>query len=831
MELIITNLPPGSTSLETALAAARSARNISTRRGRQDHRDRQRVEREARKHRRKIERETELFLRWRVRIQIAPESRPRVPRRIRRDAERAAAKGIFGIIGSTDARGRDGLYAVFFRITPRGFSSQSGRKWRSGEAARAGLYVTRPGALEDGEEGWWSNVADDREELVAFLRSSEQVECSDRANANVYVSEIVALPAELSARARRRAVRRICEFFDVLGLPYVAAMHLPDAAGDQRNYHCHILYSLRPAARIAPYAWQFELRKIADITTPEGIRARRLKVVEAINDILCEAGIEKRYTHLSNAARGMKKRPQPKVGQQQTWVGRRIDGLEVREAALEAALSQCERIRSLLEGGRAAMDDVKRGVVHALREYRAPPVAAPILAAAVRRGLAGRAGTVARLRTRASTALDDLTPRVSARRESVPLREAEVRLSRLLRAGQVLDELAGNVSDRLEQQLRVSRHASRSLVELGASVARLMAEDRARADRIAHLRRLRDSVAEAAASVGFLLGFEYRVKERLKVLTFYLSKAASNGGELLHLFRAVQQRQLTTRRNHLGKRSSCDSGRAILRQQKGEVARALTQRRSEVTQTVSDELKALRPAVAARLVSNRPQLGDPLRPRHELRPAAESVSRPPDPARAAAVKAYVDFIRSGAAELRRESGIDVVDVELLPDEWQACARAFDLEPEVRRAIDAVATRRREAETALTSVEQQTAESHSGQRSQRARSISTEPDAGRAGVGSSDLPENPRSRKAQRRTMTAMITASVSSSLRPFSAVAPISLTPRISTAAVARSINSPLLHASESGGGRPASHHDPADGQKVISAGASTEYRSECNGR
>ena len=115
-----------------------------------------------------------------------------------------------GTTGLTDARGPDGRHAIHYSFTARGFGSRKGRRWRAGEAERAALYSVREEALEDGERGWWSNIAADRNELVAHYRASEALEKHDRANANVYIVEVIALPAELSAEQRRQAARRVC---------------------------------------------------------------------------------------------------------------------------------------------------------------------------------------------------------------------------------------------------------------------------------------------------------------------------------------------------------------------------------------------------------------------------------------------------------------------------------------------------------------------------------------------------------------------------------------------------------------------------------------------
>lgn len=55
------------------------------------------------------------------------------------------------------------------------------------------------------------------------------------------------LPHEVPHPARVRIWERMCAEFDRLGLPYTAALHRPDEASDQRNWHFHLDYYDRPA--------------------------------------------------------------------------------------------------------------------------------------------------------------------------------------------------------------------------------------------------------------------------------------------------------------------------------------------------------------------------------------------------------------------------------------------------------------------------------------------------------------------------------------------------------------------------------------------------------
>ncbi|MBN8807815.1 MAG: MobA/MobL family protein [Sphingomonas sp.] len=357
MEVGYAALKQRSEGVAQAIAAERSARNFASRRKAVERADERAKTRDQLDKKRRDDRAADVARRRRIRVRVAQPDRPRyrgsTPRRL---YHRQVQAMLAGTIGLSDSRGPDRLYSIHYAFTARGFASRKGRRWRSGEAERAALYGVREDALEGGERGWWSNIAEDRNELAAHYRASEALEKHDRANANVYCVEVIALPAELTARQRRRAVRRICRWFEARGMAYSVGIHLPDASGDQRNFHCHIVYSLRQSRRVAPYEWEFATGKQNDINTPDGIRARRLAVVRAINATLHAAGINKRYTHLSNKARNMLPPEQGKVGQQATWTRRRLEAMTRRQGRLEALAGIVANLRDAAVDGAARVE-------------------------------------------------------------------------------------------------------------------------------------------------------------------------------------------------------------------------------------------------------------------------------------------------------------------------------------------------------------------------------------------------------------------------------------------------------------------------------------------
>jgi hypothetical protein len=274
-----------------------------------------------------------------------------------------------GVIGSTSSQGPDGYHSIYFEFTARGFQTPSGRPWKPGEAKRAGLYVIRDAALGDAERDWWSNIGEDAAEVAAFMDLLEDVERGERKNANVYISEIIALPAELWADEQREVLIEICRFFESRGLPYVVAKHDPDAAGDQRNYHAHLIYSCRRCERTGPFDWSISLDKDPTINTPAGIGLRRRDVVRCINEGLKAAGQSKSYIAASRASRGMP-RGEEKRGKAQTAVLRRRAALEAEVADLQTARNGIAAARDALAACGSRIEALRQKVASRLATGR-----------------------------------------------------------------------------------------------------------------------------------------------------------------------------------------------------------------------------------------------------------------------------------------------------------------------------------------------------------------------------------------------------------------------------------------------------------------------------
>ncbi|MBA4751306.1 MAG: MobA/MobL family protein [Sphingopyxis sp.] len=211
-----------------------------------------------------------------------------------------------------DARGRVALY---MNVTYKGFNSKG---WRSGLAAAHVEYIFRDGSLEEGDVQLVhpiSNMGESVEEIEAAWRMLEAVEEGYRANAKVQYRVVLNLPHELSAGQRRSFVYEFCErTFGRLGLPYAAALHVPDELSDQRNVHAHIVFSTRPCERTASYQWDVAEEKVNGLTDKAGLFRLRALCAAHMNQACRHAGLATRFTHLSYQARGLNAQRQERVG-------------------------------------------------------------------------------------------------------------------------------------------------------------------------------------------------------------------------------------------------------------------------------------------------------------------------------------------------------------------------------------------------------------------------------------------------------------------------------------------------------------------------------------
>lgn len=286
-----------------------------------------------------------------------------------------------------DARGRVALY---MNVTYKGFNSKG---WRSGLAAAHIEYIFRDGSLEEGDVQLAhpiSNMGESVEEIEAAWRMLEAVEEGYRANAKVQYRVVLNLPHELSAGQRRSFVYEFCErTFGRLGLPYAAALHVPDELSDQRNVHAHIVFSTRPCERTASYQWDVAEEKVNGLTDEAGLFRLRALCAAHMNQACRHAGLATRFTHLSYQARGLNAQRQERVGPQ------RMAAFDRGETV--AVIESNARIVKLNELSVATDRTAKKLV---LAERETARLARSVEIAARRRNLAAQRDTLAELTRR-----------------------------------------------------------------------------------------------------------------------------------------------------------------------------------------------------------------------------------------------------------------------------------------------------------------------------------------------------------------------------------------------------------------------------------------------
>lgn len=124
----------------------------------------------------------------------------------------------------------------------------------------------------------------------------EAEKAETRVNARAARELQVALPFELDGQQRARLVAELAgllvERYDVAVL---AATHEPTGKGDERNFHCHLLFTTRT---ITPSGFGAKTRVLDDRTEgPKEVALLREAVAELTNAALAAAGVGARVDH------------------------------------------------------------------------------------------------------------------------------------------------------------------------------------------------------------------------------------------------------------------------------------------------------------------------------------------------------------------------------------------------------------------------------------------------------------------------------------------------------------------------------------------------------
>lgn len=248
-------------------------------------------------------------IRWAARFKVRAEpKRPEnstspVTKRVIGIAIRGTARGIDAprpaSSWAVDALGMKGV------IWQQSYLGRKSPGFHNGKARENWEYIVRDEAVlldAAGEPVIISNMGDDWIEIGAAWQAME--DASTRANAKIQMLAIAPFDSDMSEAEMIAALRHFCTtVLDPLGLPYSAAIHAPPAQGDQRNFHPHIAFSLRPMRWVEPYCWDVADEVCGELDGRDGVQMLRHLWSHSMSEAAEQAESNRRYTGLGYGAR------------------------------------------------------------------------------------------------------------------------------------------------------------------------------------------------------------------------------------------------------------------------------------------------------------------------------------------------------------------------------------------------------------------------------------------------------------------------------------------------------------------------------------------------
>ena len=269
-------------------------------------------------------------------------------------------------------------------------------------------YIERKSAVERLEEGvekdseWetldgpgnaisFGTTGRTRVERLEFWRKVEELEAR---NGRVQLRIIGELPCEADQATRLAIVRDFCREFEERDLPFWCAVHAPSGHNDRRNYHMHIAYWDRPAARDKDGVWDFERTeerryanrsrrlvrpgkrpKDPDTRARDWIVRLRRHFADVANYHLALAGIDKRYDPRSYRESGIAKTPTVHLGTKASIV--EVYGIDTRKGVENVRREIAFRLGSG-EHVFARRTDHLRNIEKRLQRLRSTPTSDPL---------------------------------------------------------------------------------------------------------------------------------------------------------------------------------------------------------------------------------------------------------------------------------------------------------------------------------------------------------------------------------------------------------------------------------------------------------------------
>ncbi len=174
----------------------------------------------------------------------------------------------------------------------------------------------------DGDPVIISNMGDDWLEIGTAWQCLE--DASIRKNAKIQTRVTAPFDADASHEEKLAALEHFARtVLKPLNLPYSMVIHEPSPDGDQRNFHAHISFSLRPMRRIEPYTWEVADEVRGELDGKAGVQILRHLWAHSMTEAASQAGRAMQYTGLGAGARGLDHETGEHLGEALTAMARR----------------------------------------------------------------------------------------------------------------------------------------------------------------------------------------------------------------------------------------------------------------------------------------------------------------------------------------------------------------------------------------------------------------------------------------------------------------------------------------------------------------------------
>lgn len=309
------------------------------------------------------------------------------------DTQRVASSWVI------DDRGMRGV------IWQQSYLGRKSQRFYRGAARDNWEYDVRDEAMlldAQGEPIIISNMGDDWVEIGTAWQAME--DASTRKNAKIQIRAIAPFDADMSQREMVAALTHFCEtILDPLGLPYSAVIHGSPEGGDERNFHPHLAFSLRPMRRIEPYCWEVADEVRGELDGKDGVQMLRHLWAHSMSDAAEKAQRNMRYTGLGYGARGLDLEPGTHLGEARAamvargghvWAHERNRITSARNAARRAVHDADKKIAALTKIRDAALVSIAAEREGAKRVKRLTAVGSVIAKAPLRSSERRRVGPV-----------------------------------------------------------------------------------------------------------------------------------------------------------------------------------------------------------------------------------------------------------------------------------------------------------------------------------------------------------------------------------------------------------------------------------------------------